>query len=251
VNYPNVILSQRAVHFLGHSPLNIWNRIDPLKGETWGREKWGARMRKLYYAWTPDVTTAPFSQWTVLDDTMNDGGVLWLGDSWLAPDGRVHVVWRKEPIHPKLRDTYFPDIKRDWQLCYGVLKEGKMLEKRVLLSGGETTGPLRPMGQPRFHVTPDHTLYLLYYVVGTTPQTKGQSGNYAMRLAADGSCSAAVRIPWERPVAGTFFTATPRSGNPLSEAADLLIADSIEGKPVVRYTRLGFALSRAPVGHGP
>ncbi len=249
VNYPNVILSRRAVHFLGHAPLNIWNRIDPLKSETYGRERWGSRMRKLYYVWTPDVTTTPFSQWTVLDDTMDDGGVLWMGDSWLAPDGRVHVVWRKEPIHPKLRDTYFPDIKRDCRLCYGILKDGKVLEKRVLLSGGETTGPLRPLGQARFHVTPDHTLYLLCYLVGTTPETRAQTGNYAMRLETGGSWSAPVRIPWERPVSGTFLTATPRSGNPPSEAADLLIADTSDGKPVVRYSRLRFVPACASNAH--
>lgn len=249
VNYPNAILNQRTVHFLGHSPLNIWNRIDPLKPETYGREKWGARMRKLHYAWTPDITAQPFSEWTVIDDTMNDGGVLWLGDSWLAPDGRVHVVWRKEPIHPKLRDTYFPDIKRDWQLCYGILKDGKVLEKRVLLSGGETGGPLRPSGQARFHITPDNTLYLFYFVAGATPDTQKQTGNYAMRLGADGAWSAPVRIPWQRPVTSTFFTATPRSGNALTEAADLLIADTLDNKPIVRYARLRFIPSCAPAAN--
>lgn len=89
-----------------------------------------------------------------------------LGDSWLAPDGRLHVVWQKEPIHPKLRDQFFPDIKRDWHICYGIVKQGKQIEKRVVLSGGETTGPLRPtgyIGHPRLHITPDHTLYLLHH----------------------------------------------------------------------------------------
>jgi len=117
-------------------------------------------MRKLHYAWTPDIKTRPFSEWIVLDDTMDDGGTVGLGDSWLGPDGRLHLVWQKEPIHPRLRKLYFPDIKRDWRMCYGVLKDGKMLEKRVLLAGGETTGPLRPTGiiaHPRLHVTPDHT----------------------------------------------------------------------------------------------
>ena len=249
VNYPNVILHNREVHFIGQSPYNIWNRIDPLKTETWGREKWGARFRKLHYAWTPDVTTTPFSGWTVLDDTMDDGGTLWLGDSWLAPDGRLHLVWRKDPINPKLRDTYFPDIQRDCRLLYAILKEGKVLEERVLFSGGETTGPLRPMGQPRFHITPDHTLYILFNIMGTTPQTKVQSGNCAVRVGADGSISVPVRIPLARPFTGTFFTATPRSGNPLSDAADLLIDDNLDGKPVARYARIRFSPPRCSVRH--
>jgi hypothetical protein len=243
VNYANVILSNRQAHYIGQSPYNIWNRIDPLKTETWGRDKWGWRMRKLHYAWTRDITTEPFSEWASLDDTMDDGGTIGMGDSWLAPDGRLHLVWQKEPINPKLREKYFPDTKRDWRLCYGIVKDGKLLEKRVLLAGGETTGPLHPtgyIGHPRFHITPDHTLYILCNLVGTTPETKAQSGTYAMRVGTDGSVSAPVRIPLERPITGAFFTATPRSGNPLTEAADLLIADTVGGKPVARYARVRF-----------
>ena len=177
---------------------------------------------------------------------MEDGGAIGLGDSWLAPDGRLHLVWQKEPMHPKLRDTYFPDIKRDWRVCYGILRAGKLLEKRVLLSGGETAGPLRPVGyigHPRFHITPDHTLYILCNLVGATPQTKAQSGTYAVRVETNGSISVPVRIPFERPAGRVFFTATPRSGNPLSETVDLLFSDSVDGKPVVRYARLRFTAS--------
>ena len=240
VNYPNAILHNGEVHFIGTSPYNIWKRIDPLKTETWGREKWGWRMRKLHYTWTPDITTHPFTPWTVVADTMDDGGTLTLGDTWLAADGRVHIVWMQNPIHPKLRDVYFPDIKRDWQLWYGVLKEGKVLQKRALFSGGETTGPVQPTGRPRFHITPDQTLYILYNVEGTTPATKAQTGSYAIRVEADGSISTAVRIPLQRPLTDTFFTTSPRSGNRLFEAADLLIADTVDGQPVARYVRIRF-----------
>jgi len=243
VNYANVVLHNRQVHYLGQSPINIWRRIDAAKTETWGRDKWGWRMRKLHYAWTPDIKTTPFSEWIVLDETMDDGGTVGLGDSWLAPDGRLHVVWQKEPINPKLRDQFFPDIKRDWHMCYGIVKQGKLIEKRVVLSGGETAGPLRPtgyIGHPRLHVTLDHTLYVLCNLVGTAPQTKAQTGTYALRIANDGSISSPVRIPLARPIPGTFFTATPRAGNPLSEAADLLIADTVDDKPVARYARIRF-----------
>ena len=251
VNYANVILNDRQVHYLGQSPINIWNRIDPLKPETWGRDKWGWGMRKLHYSWTPDIKTAPFREWIVLDETMDDGGTVGLGDSWLAPDGRLHLVWQKEPIHPKLRDVYFPDIKRDWRLSYGIVKQGKLIAKRVVISGGETTGPLRPtgyIGHPRFHITPDHTLYILCNIVGTTPETKAQTGTYAMRIGADGSVSDPVRIPLARPITGAFFTATPRAGNCLSEAADLLIADTIDGKSVARYARIRFCRPGSPAG---
>ncbi len=243
VNYANVVLSDCQVHYIGQSPINIWNRIDPAKTETWGRSNWGWRMRKLHYAWTPDIRSKPFSEWIVVDDTMDDGGTVGMGDSWLAPDGRLHLVWQKEPIHPKLRDTYFPDIKRDWRMCYGVLKDGKVIEKRVLLAGGETTGPLRPtgyIGHPRFHITPDHTMYVLCNLVGTSAETKSQTGTYALRIGPEGAVSTPVRIPLSRPITSTLFTATPRAGNRLTESADLLIADTVDGKPVARYARIRF-----------
>jgi hypothetical protein len=243
VNYANVILSDRQAHYIGQSPINIWNRIDPSKTETWGRDKWGWRMRKLHYAWTPNIKSKPFNEWIVLDNTMDDGGTVGLGDSWLAPDGRLHVVWQKEPINARLRDTHFPDIKRDWRMCYGVLKDGKMLEKRVLFTGGETTGPLRPtgiIGHPRFHITPDYTMYVLCNLIGAAAETKTETGTYAMRIELDSSVSAPVRIPLARRIPSTFFTATPRAGNQLTETADLLIADTINGKSVARYARIRF-----------
>jgi len=185
----------------------------------------------------------------VADDTMDDGGTVGMGDSWLAPDGRLHMVWQKSPIHPRLRSTYFPDIKRDWRVCYAVLKDGKVLGKRTILAGGETTGPLRPegyIGHPRFHITPDHTIYVLCKLIGITPETKAKTGTYAIRIGSDGAASAPVRVPLERHIRSSFFTATPRAGNQLTDAADLLIADTIDGKPVVRYARLRFGQACSP-----
>ena len=245
VNYRNVILRDRAVHVFGESPYNIWNRIDPEKPETWGRANWGGRMRKLHYAWSPDILNVPFSEWTVLDDTMDDGGVVFLGDTWLAPDGRVHAVWTKGPIHPGLRDKHFPDIKRDRHLCYGVAKEGRVVEKRVLLSGGETTGPLWPEGKPRFHVTPDHQIYILFYVRGATEQTKRETGLHALRIEPDGSASPHVRIPLKY-AGSTFYTTTPRSGNALTETAELLDSATVDGKSMNRYVRLRFRPRATP-----
>lgn len=241
VNYPNVIINDRAVHFIGTSPFNIWKRIDPLKTETWGREKWGWRMRKLHYAWTSDITKSPFSPWTVIADTMEHGGTITLGDTCLRRDGKVHVVWLENPIHPKLRDIYFSDIKRDWKLWHGLLKNGKVLSKRVLFCGGETTGPIQPSGRPRFHIDAENRIYLLYNLLGTTPATKAESGSYTVMLHEDGAVSAPIRLPLKKPLTDMFFTASPRAGNRVSDAADLLVADSVDGKPVARYVRMRFS----------
>jgi hypothetical protein len=136
-------------------------------------------------------------------------------------------------------------------MCYAVLEDGKILEKRVLLAGGETTGSLRPtgyIGHPRFHITPDHTIYVLCNLVGASPETQAQTGTYAIRIGADGTDSVPVRVPLQRRIPSAFFTATPRAGNRLTETADLLIADTIDGKSVARYARIRFCPADSPAG---
>jgi hypothetical protein len=83
-------------------------------------------------------------------------------------------------------------------------------------------------------------MYVLCNLVGTTAETKEQTGTYALRIEPDGSVSPPVRVPLSRRIRSTFFTATPRAGNRLTEAADLLIADTVDGKPVARYARIRF-----------
>ena len=66
------------------------------------------------------------------------GGYVLTGDMWRAPDGRVHIVWPEYPIHPKLRQEHFPDIKRTQEsLKYALLRDGKILLRRTLVEGGE------------------------------------------------------------------------------------------------------------------
>ena len=52
----------------------------------------------------------------------------------------VHIVWAEFPIHPKLRQEYFPDIKRTQSLKYAMLRDGKILLRRTLVEGGEGAG---------------------------------------------------------------------------------------------------------------
>ncbi len=91
-------------------------------------------------------------------------------------------------------------------------------------------------------------MYVLCNLVGTTPETKVQTGTYAIRVGADGTDSVPVRIPLQHRVTSTFFTATPRAGNPLTEAADLLIADTVDGRSVARYARIRFFPAIQPAG---
>lgn len=70
---------------------------------------------------------------------------------------------------------------------------------------------------------------------------RGEREEVACRLSLDASLLVSPPVARARPIPGIFFTATPRGGNRLTEAADLLIADTSDGKPVARYARIRFS----------
>jgi len=66
--YPNVILRDRAAHFLGVGdiiePIEEWRQA---KFELSGR-KWDYVFRRLFYAHTPDIARQPFGEWLELSN---------------------------------------------------------------------------------------------------------------------------------------------------------------------------------------
>src|SRR5262249_6683486 len=63
VCYPNVALQNRAVYFCGVSdvvePYKAWRDF---KRQLTGKE-WDYDFRRLFYTWTPDITSQPFHEW--------------------------------------------------------------------------------------------------------------------------------------------------------------------------------------------
>ena len=85
-----------------------------------------------------------------------------------------------------------------------------------LLDNGETIlGD--PIPTPRFHVTPDGRLFVVYYV----SDEAGLSENRMLKIATDGTPSAPVTLPLQHPLT-QFFTATPRAGCAPSWTLDML-----------------------------
>ena len=78
-----------------------------------------------------------------------------------------------------------------------------------------------PISTPRFQVTPDGRLFVIYYVSGTGPDNELVSENRILELYSDGSASRPVGIPLEHPLT-EFFTATVRAGCKPSFTIDLL-----------------------------
>ncbi len=230
VNYPNVFLTRRAVHFCGASAFDQWERM-PHVGDT--RRKWGPRFRRLYYTWTPDVTKRPFRPWLEIASTHKTGGWCFPGDLWVDPQGAAHIAWLEAPIHKGLRDERFPDIKRTCAIQYAIVRAGRAVARRTLAQGGEGISAELPgapaglpgqpggLGQPRFHVTADNRLLAVYYVGGTDPAGRAVSENRLMELPPGAAPSRPIRLPLKHPMIA-FFTATPRGGSAPSDTIDLL-----------------------------
>ena len=245
VNYPTVVLRNRALHFAGAAAYNRWARV---KTRDLAGRRYGNRWRRLFYTWTPDITKRGFSKWIEIGSTHETGGWLFPGDLWVDDAGIAHIAWFEAPVNEELREIHFPDLKSVFALKYAQVKDGKVVLKKTLLEGGEGKSPEIPghpgagnyikfpspkekdgylisdqagRGQPRFQVTPNGRLFAIYFVGGKDASGKPIAENRLMEIHPDGATGPAMRIPLKHPLI-EFFTATPRGGSAPSNVIDLL-----------------------------
>ena len=234
VCYPNVALRAGAVHFCGVSdilePYEAWRAY---KRQLTGKE-WDYDLRRLFYIGCPDIRNGLFTDW--LEISSRDATCGWItpGDLWPAPDGAVHIVWSERAIDERLRDRFFPRAVQSHALQYAIVREGEVTERRPLVRAEEgQTGEIP--SSPRFHVTPEERLFMVYYVSGADAADRPVSENRVMELYADGTEGPSVRIPLAHPLI-RFFTPTVRGGSTASEVIDLLGTPVEEGR--VCYARV-------------
>jgi len=249
VNYPVVVVHNRAVHFCGAVAYDNWDRVRTVEDLGYGlsapgssgmagRQR-GNRFRRLLYTWTDRIDERPFRDWIEIDNTFDDGGWLFASDMHIDSAGTVHLLWFRSPMLPGLRDALYPDIERVYRIEYATLRSGKLVHRRRLVEAGEGADPaiptdldqvgwpyvLRngkrilsdPIATPRFHIAPDGRLFVVYYVT----DDQAVSENRIMELRPEGAVSAPVTIPLKYPFT-QFFTATPRAGCQPSWTLDLL-----------------------------
>ena len=220
VCYPTVEIKNRAVHFCGVSdiqePYEKW-RVH--KKEITGRD-WDYDFRRLFYAWTPDITGADFHEWIEISSRDKTGGWIMPYDLWVAADGAAHILWSERAIDTRLREAFFPDEKQSHALNYAVVRRGEVVSRRTLVLA-EEGGANEMASAGRFHVTPDGRLFVFYYATGTDAQGKSVSENRLMELLADGSAGEPVTVPLKHPL-NSYFTATVRAGSAPSTTIDLL-----------------------------
>lgn len=220
VCYPNVALRDRAVHFVGVSdvlePNPAWRTF---KRELTGQQ-WDYDFRRLFYSWTPDVTKQPFAEWVEIASRDATGGHVQPGDLWLSPSGDAHLIWSERAIDERLRERFFPDAKQSEQLNYAVVRGGKVVHRRTIM---ETQGGGSGLSgsASRFHVTPDHRLFVVYRIVDTGKDGRRTMENRIVELLLDGTTGTPVLIPLKKQFNG-FFTTTVRAGSSPSWTLEML-----------------------------
>jgi hypothetical protein len=220
VCYPNVAIRNRAVYFCGVSdviePYKAWRDY---KRQLTGKE-WDYDFRRLFFTWTPDITRQPFREWIEISSRDKTCGWIMPGDLYVAPDGDVHVVWSERALDERLRPKFFPEAKQSQSLNYAVVRQGKVVHRQLLEE--LTEGKAGIVGaNPRFQVTPDDRLFVVYYASGSDAAGKAVSENRFCEIATGGRVGPATRLGLQRPFV-SFFTATTRAGSPASYTLDLL-----------------------------
>lgn len=235
VCYPNVMIQNRAVHFVGVSdivePNEDWRQY---KRDATGK-KWDYDLRRLFYTWSPDISKQGFLPWLEISSREDTAGHIVPGDLWLGGDGAVHIVWEEAALDLRLRDKFFPEAKQRWELNYAVVRAGKVESLRTLLGRDESkAGPIPHL--PRFQVTPEGRLFVFFYVNGTDDAGKPLSENRLLEIYQDGSISPIARVPLAQPL-NNYMTATVRAGSAPSNTLDLL--GTAPGQPnTIRYARV-------------
>ncbi|MYM82956.1 hypothetical protein GTP44_13435 [Duganella sp. FT50W] len=233
--YPNVALDKRSVHFVGTDdvvePNPGWRLAKrDLTGNTWDYVT-----RRLYYAWTSDITQQPFSAWLELANRDRTAGRVIPGDLWLAPDGSAHIAWEETAIDMRLRDKFFPDEKQRYELNYAVVRDGKLVSKTTLLATDEgKQGPVPHL--PRFQHTQQGRLFVFFYVNGTDPSGKGLRENRLIEILPDGTAGPMLHVPLKHPL-NNYMTATERAGSAPSDTLDV-IGTEPSNAPTIRYARI-------------
>ncbi len=218
--YPNVALKDRAVHFCGVSDIvEPYEKFRSFKKQLTGRD-WDYDFRRLFYAWSPDITTGKFHDWVELASRDKTCGWIFPADLWVAPDGTAHILWTERALDERLREKFFPDERQSHALNYALVREGKVVSRRALVLAEEGKSN-EIVSAARFHVTPDDRLFVFCYVSGTDAAGKQVSENRLIQIQRDGTASAARSVPFKQPFT-SFFTATVRAGSAPSMTLDLL-----------------------------
>ena len=219
VCYPNVAVQDRAVHFCGVSDIVEPNpKWRAYKKKLTGRE-WDYDFRRLFYTWSDDISSGGFHDWIEIASRESTCGWISPGDLWVDPAGRVHLVWSERALDERLRAEFFPNARQSHSLEYAVIENGKISRRRSLVKADEG-GSREIPSAPRFQVSPDNRLFVVYYLQGQDPTGQAVSENRILEVFMDGGIGSASKLPLKTPFT-SYFTATVRAGSAPSTTLEM------------------------------
>ena len=236
VCYQNMALHNRAAHLMGVSDIIEWvKEWREFKLVLHEGKAWDYDFRRLYYCWTPDLTKQPFGEWIKVADCEKCGHISNL-DMWLDKQGRAHILWLEQSVwDTRVRDKFFPDEPQTYALMYGIVDQGKVVQKTRLAFGGEKQESKEIPGWGRFQATPDGRLFVFYYTSGADAKGRALAENRLIEMYPDGTHSEPVRVAMQYPM-NSFFTATERGGSAPSATLDLM--GQANGVAGIAYARI-------------
>jgi hypothetical protein len=233
--YPQVALRDHAAHVLAIGdvvePNEAWRTLKKQKTS----QDWDYVFRRLFYAYSPDITRDGFSSPIEIDTVDATGGHITNLDLWLDPKGAAHLLYLKTTSTPLIRDRDFPGQPIATTLEHVVLDGAKVVHRATLASGGEKARETPHYA--RFHATADGSLMVVTYVSGRRPDPDGSTFHENRILAVGPGQSPATprRLPLTKSLS-TFFTAAERGGSRPSNMLDLL-GTAGDGQ-TLRYARM-------------
>ena len=231
--YEEVALVNRACHVLGvgdiTEPNKEWREWKLAKSDSYKR--WDYVFRRMFYAWTPDISTTQFSEPLEVDSVEKTAGYMFCSDVWVDKTGAAHLLYRKQTVQvPAMRDKFFPGVPIRTSLEHCVVKDNKVVSRDTLVIGGEGVGKEIP-DYGRLHATEDGRLFAFYHLSGAANE------NRLMEILPDGKHADPVKVELKHPFT-SFMTATERGGSPPSRILDVLGTCSGDKTPAIHYARI-------------
>ncbi|MDX9954694.1 MAG: hypothetical protein RBT75_11385 [Anaerolineae bacterium] len=219
VAYVVALVSNRAVHLMGVSdviePNPEWRSFKrKLTGNSWDYV-----FRRLYYTWSPDITSVAFRPWIELANYEATAGWIVPGDLWLASDDTLYLTWSATALDERLRDRYFPHQRQSKAIELATVRNGKIASKRQLIRFEDGVAGWYP-NTPRFHATSDGRLSLFLYMHDYRGLREKLTGNFLIELSGD-RIKKINPLPMEAPL-GWYVVASDRLGNTPSDFLDVL-----------------------------
>lgn len=238
VCYPSAILRGKAAYFFGISDIQEFDpALAELKFKLTG-SKWDYVFCRMFFTYTPDVTTTPFSNWIEIANVEPTRGWTLTGDLHVDDAGAVHMLWYENNVTKQLRDAAFPGVPVTFKSQYARLRNGK-IEKRLTLfdfEAGAGAGFLPE--RPRFHHTPSgrRVVATSGHMIPGGLGERPRNATVMREIFANDSLSEPREINLTRPMNGWVFNSTRRTGSHSSKYLDLI--GPVAGSHDCRYARV-------------